>query len=259
MAENKVGQSHLCIVRHGQSEWNKLNQFTGWINSELSEQGILEAKRAGQLLADNHYQFDIIFTSYLSRAIKTANIMLEVMHQDHLPLIKAWELNERHYGQLQGRNKLQAARQYGKDQVQVWRRSYRTRPDPIALDDLRDDADRYRHLNIDLPRGESLADVYERVVRYYRREIVPELVNEKKILIVAHGNSLRALIKYIESYDEDQIVKVELRTGIPELYWLDEDCKSTEPHQYNEIDDKLELINRIIGSSSKSSNLRAVK
>ena len=231
---------NLCIVRHGQSEWNKKNQFTGWFDSKLSEQGKEEAETAGNILHRDDFRFDVAFTSLLSRAIKTCNTILEKMDLEYLPVIKAWQLNERHYGDLQGLNKKETMEKYGEDQVKLWRRGYATQPPQVAEDSpyFPKHDPRYAHLeNSQLPRGESLADVTKRVIPYWEESVVPYLQAGKKVLIVAHGNSLRALIKHLEHLNDDEIVKVELGTGQPELYELDENLGSRARYVCNSADE----------------------
>ncbi|MCE9521149.1 MAG: 2,3-diphosphoglycerate-dependent phosphoglycerate mutase [Alphaproteobacteria bacterium] len=213
----------LVIIRHGQSEANKANIFTGWRDSPLSEAGIAEARAGGRLLREEGFHFDVAFSSLQSRAIKTLWLALEEMDLMWIPVVKHWRLNERHYGALQGKDKIQAVEAFGEAQVHAWRRGYATRPPLVE----RTSADypghdpRYKGLSdADIPRGECLKDVYERVLPYWQAQIVPLLKEKKKVLIAAHGNSLRALVKYLEGLSEDEIEGVNLPTGVPKVYKL---------------------------------------
>ena len=213
----------LVFIRHGQSEWNAKNLFTGWRDVKLSEQGIAEAQAAGRKLKEKGYLFDIAFTSVLTRAIKTCNIVLEESDQLFVPQIKTWRLNERHYGQLQGLDKKQTAEKYGDEQVRIWRRSYDTLPkDPFSAHNDR----RYAHLPADVvPDGENLKVTLERVLPFWEDKIAPAILNGKRVLVAAHGNSLRALVKHIEGISDDDIMGVEIPTGQPLVYQLDDNLK----------------------------------
>lgn len=218
----------LVLARHGESEWNKANLFTGWTDVELSEKGREEAREAGRLLKDGGYGFDICFTSYLKRAIHTLNLMLEAMDCEYLPVLKAWQLNERHYGALQGLNKAETAQKYGEEQVKIWRRSFDVPPPALSFDDQRSPALQEAYRGVDstlLPLTESLKITIERVVPYFDAEIKPCLKAGKRVLVVAHGNSLRALVKYFDSISDDDIVGVNIPTGVPLVYEFDSDFK----------------------------------
>lgn len=220
-----VDDYDLVIIRHGQSEANKANIFTGWRDSPLSEAGIGEARAGGKLLGEGGFRFDVAFTSLQSRAIKTLWLVLEEMDLMWLPVHKHWRLNERHYGALQGKDKRQAVEKFGEAQVHAWRRGYHTRPPLVELDspDFPGADPRYAGVPAGLlPRGECLKDVVERVVPYWLAEIVPLIKAGKKVLISAHGNSLRALIKQLEGLSEAEIETVNLPTGAPKAYKLDE-------------------------------------
>ena len=221
----------LVFIRHGQSEWNAKNLFTGWRDVKLSEQGIAEAQAAGRKLKEKGYLFDIAFTSVLTRAIKTCNIVLEESGQLWVPQTKSWRLNERHYGALQGLDKQQTAEKYGADQVHVWRRSYDTLPPLLPEDDefsARKDR-RYAHLAADtVPDGENLKITLERVLPLWQDEIAPAILAGKRVLVAAHGNSLRALAKHIEGIGDDDIMKLEIPTGQPLVYRLDGSLKVLE-------------------------------
>ena len=221
----------LVFIRHGQSEWNAKNLFTGWRDVNLSAQGVAEAQAAGQKLAAAGYEFDQAFTSVLTRAIKTCNIVLEESGQLWVPQTKSWRLNERHYGALQGLDKQQTAEKYGADQVHVWRRSYDTLPPLLPEDDefsARKDR-RYAHLAADtVPDGENLKITLERVLPLWQDEIAPAILAGKRVLVAAHGNSLRALAKHIEGIGDDEIMKLEIPTGQPLVYRLDGSLKVLE-------------------------------
>lgn len=218
----------LVLLRHGESVWNKENRFTGWTDVDLSEKGILEAKQAGVTLKAKGFTFDIAFTSVLKRAIETLEIVLEEMKLEKIPIIKSWYLNERHYGALQGLNKSETAEKYGKEQVAVWRRSYAIAPPLLTKDDPRYPGQDPLYKDIkkeELPLGESLKDTVERFLPYWQSEIVPLLKKNQRVLIVAHGNSLRALVKHLDGISDDDIVNLEIPTGIPLVYELDESLK----------------------------------
>ncbi len=214
----------LVLLRHGESEWNRLNLFTGWTDVDLSEKGKQEAQEAGQLMKASGYDFDICYTSYLKRAIHTLNLALEQMDREWLPVHKSWLLNERHYGTLQGLDKAETASRYGEDQVKIWRRSFDVPPPPLEEDDARNPRASVQYRNEDkslLPLAESLKDTIARVVPYYREVIVPQMASGKRVLIAAHGNSLRALVKHFENLTEEQIMEVNIPTGVPLVYTLD--------------------------------------
>ena len=214
----------LVVVRHGQSQWNLENRFTGWTDVDLSAQGIDEAHRAGQLIKERGISIDLAFTSVLKRAIKTLDIILEEMDLMWLDVAKSWKLNERHYGALQGLNKAETAAKYGDRQVLQWRRSYRSLPPLLEDGDSRlpiNDA-KYRHVDPALlPRGESLALTVQRVIPFWESQILPVIASGKNPLIVAHGNSLRALVKSLDQVSDDDIVGVEIPTGVPLVYEFD--------------------------------------
>jgi len=223
MASGKFKDYQLVILRHGESEWNKKNLFTGWRDVRLTEQGEGEARAAGRTLKEDGFDFDLVHTSLLSRAIKTMWLALEEMDLMWLPVKKHWRLNERHYGRLQGANKLEAVQEFGEAQVKIWRRSYATPPPPVDLSspDFPKADRRYAGVpEADLPRSESLKDVLGRVMPYWEQAILPDLKAGKRVLVVAHGNSLRALLKYLEGVSDEAIVDVDLPTGIPKAYKL---------------------------------------
>ncbi|MGD8709886.1 MAG: 2,3-diphosphoglycerate-dependent phosphoglycerate mutase [Ectothiorhodospiraceae bacterium] len=215
----------LVLLRHGQSIWNLENRFTGWKDVDLSDKGRQEAAEAGRLLREHDYRFDLAFTSVLKRAIRTCWMALDELDRMWIPVIKDWRLNERHYGALTGLNKAETAEEYGKDQVHIWRRSYATPPPELDRDDPRHPRfdPRYAGLSAEnLPATESLATTLERVLPYWRSAIVPELERNDSILIAAHGNSLRALIKHLDGVSDDDITGVEIPTGDPLVYELED-------------------------------------
>jgi 2,3-bisphosphoglycerate-dependent phosphoglycerate mutase len=216
----------LVLCRHGQSDWNLKNLFTGWTDVDLTQKGIQEASDAGKQLAGLDYDFDIAFTSVLKRAIRTLWIMLDEMEQMWIPVVRDWRLNERHYGALQGLNKAETSAKYGDDQVHVWRRSYATPPPELEADDERHPAHDKRYAGIEnLPATESLANTLDRVLPCWESLIAPELKSGKNVLIAAHGNSLRALVKMLDDVSEDEITGFNIPTGIPLVYELDDDLK----------------------------------
>lgn len=226
----------LVLLRHGQSTWNQENRFTGWVDVPLSPLGIEESRRAGQLLRALGLEFDIAFTSVLTRAIKTSWIVLEELDAMWLPVIQSWRINERMYGALQGLNKADTARVHGARQVELWRRSYDTRPPALTPEHPywpgRDR--RYASLTSDqLPSAESLEDTVQRFLPYWEGEIAPALHSGQRVLLVAHGNSLRALIKHLDGISDEEITKLEIPTGAPLLYELDDDLRPLR-HRYLE-------------------------
>ena len=209
---------NLILIRHGQSKWNQENRFTGWVDIDLSFKGEEEARRAAELLKKNHCLFDTAYTSFLKRAIRTLWIILEKTDQMWIPTIKSWRLNERHYGRLTGLNKEETIKKYGKEQVQIWRRSYNTPPPPLNTTDQKKDR-KYKGIT-ELPIGESLQQTKSRVLPFWEQNISHCLKKGKTVLVVAHGNSLRALIKHIENISDEDISTVEIPTGIPIAYSL---------------------------------------
>ena len=224
----------LVLLRHGQSTWNKENRFTGWTDVDLSEKGIEEAKEAGKRLKEQGYRFDVAYTSVLKRGIRTLWIVLDEMDLMWIPVYRSWRLNERHYGALQGIYKSKMATEVGEEQVLMWRRSYDISPPALKTSDTRYPGNdpRYKELNPDdIPLTECLKDTIERFMPYWHDTIFPTLKEGKRILISAHGNSLRALVKYLDNVPEDKIVKLNIPTGIPLVYELNEDLKPIE-HYY---------------------------
>ena len=223
----------LVLIRHGQSVWNKANLFTGWTDVDLSEQGVSEATASGERLKKAGYDFDVCHTSLLTRAIKTLNIVLEGMDRLWLPVHKSWRLNERHYGALQGLNKAETAAKYGDEQVHIWRRSYTTPPPLLeAGDERHPGADpRYASLDAgDIPSAECLKDTVDRVLPYWHSNIAPAIQRGERVIIAAHGNSLRGLVKYLDNVSDDDILSVEIPTGVPLVYELDDALKPTKSY-----------------------------
>ena len=215
----------LVLVRHGESEWNKLNLFTGWTDVDLSEKGHEEAAAAGRLLKAEGYDFDVCYTSYLKRAIHTLNHILDEMDRVWLPVTKTWKLNERHYGALQGLNKSETAEKYGEDQVKIWRRSFDVKPPKLEATDDRNPANQAIYASVDpkeLPLTESLETTIERVVPYFEDVIKKDMKAGKRVIIAAHGNSLRALVKYFDNMSKDEILGVNIPTGVPLVYEFDD-------------------------------------
>jgi 2,3-bisphosphoglycerate-dependent phosphoglycerate mutase len=218
----------VVLLRHGQSTWNQENRFTGWTDVDLSDQGVAEAREAGRLMKAEGFEFGLAFTSVLRRAIKTLDLALDEMDRLWIPVAKHWRLNERHYGALQGLNKAETAAKHGEAQVKIWRRSYDIPPPPLAPDDERCPArdPRYAGLNPDeLPLTESLKDTVARFLPYWHETIAPRVKSGERILIAAHGNSLRALVKYLDDVSDADIVELNIPTGIPLVYELDERLK----------------------------------
>ena len=218
----------LVLVRHGESEWNKLNLFTGWTDVDLSEKGHEEAKNGGRILKEEGYDFDICYTSYLKRAIHTLNHILDEMDRCWLPVIKTWKLNERHYGALQGLNKSETAEKYGEDQVKIWRRSFDVKPPALTADDERSAKKAEMFRDVDpalLPDNESLETTIERVIPFFNDVIKKDMEAGKRVLIAAHGNSLRALVKYFDNLSSEEIINVNIPTGTPLVYEFDDDFK----------------------------------
>ncbi|MBN2001940.1 MAG: 2,3-diphosphoglycerate-dependent phosphoglycerate mutase [Anaerolineae bacterium] len=224
----------LTLLRHGESEWNRENRFSGWTDVDLSDQGKVEAREAGRMLKAEGYSFDVAYTSVLKRAVRTLWIVLDELDEMWIPVEHSWRLNERHYGALQGLNKAETAKRYGEEQVFRWRRSYDIRPPALEKTDERYPGHdpRYRGLDdSDLPLTECLKDTVERFLPYWHAAIAPALRAGKKVIVAAHGNSLRALVKYLDNVSEDDIVSLNIPTGIPLVYELDEELRPVR-HYY---------------------------
>ena len=238
----------LVLLRHGESIWNKENIFTGWVDVDLSEKGIEEAKKAGQLLKKEGFTFDVAYTSVLNRGIRTLWIVLDEMDLMWIPIHNSWRLNERHYGALQGLNKAEMAAKYGEEQVLKWRRSYDIRPPALKKKDAMYPRNDLRYKNLkksEIPLTECLKDVVARVIPYWVKEIAPMLKKRKKIVIAAHGNSLRALVKYLDKISNEEIISFNIPTGVPLVYELDYKLKPIK-HYYlgnlREIEEKIKSV-----------------
>ena len=224
----------LVLIRHGESEWNQKNLFTGWTDVDLTEKGISEAEEGGKILKEGGYTFDIAYTSVLKRAIRTLNIVMDKMDLMWIPVVKSYRLNERHYGALQGLNKAETAEKYGTEQVLQWRRSYDVPPPPLTENDDRYPGKDPRYKNLDkseIPLTESLEITVKRFVPYWLDTIVPTIKSGQKVIIAAHGNSLRALVMYLDNVSKEDIVKLNIPTGVPLVYELDDDLKPIK-HYY---------------------------
>ncbi len=238
----------LVLLRHGESIWNKMNLFTGWTDVGLSETGVKEASEAGELLLENGFDFDICFTSYLKRAIHTLNLALDAMDRQWLPVIKSWKLNERHYGALQGLNKSETAAQYGEEQVHIWRRSFDVRPPLLKAGDERDPRNQapYRDVPAEhLTLGECLKDTIARTMPYFNEIIAPQIKEGKRVLISAHGNSLRALVKEFDKLSDEEIAGVNIPTGIPLVYEFAPDFSVIEKKYLGDAESVAAKMNKV--------------
>jgi len=218
----------LVLVRHGESTWNQENRFTGWTDVDLTEKGVEEAKQAGVVLKQEGYTFDLVFTSVLKRAIKTADLILESLDLLWLPVVRSWRLNERHYGALQGLNKSETAAKYGEAQVKVWRRSYDTPPPPLDEHDPRYPGNDRRYADIpitEMPLTECLKDTVARFLPFWHEVLAPAVQSGRRVIVVAHGNTIRALIKFLDNVSEEDIVELNIPTGIPLVYEFDDALK----------------------------------
>lgn len=243
----------VILLRHGESEWNRENRFTGWADVDLSAAGVREATAAGQLLRKEGFQFDLAHTSLLKRAIRTLYIAQREMDELWVPVIKAWELNERHYGGLQGLNKAETAVKFGEPQVKIWRRSYSVRPPELDSLDQRHPRNDRRYENLtaaELPSAECLADTVKRVVPYWQRSIVPSILAGKRVMIVAHGNSLRALVKYLDNLSDESIVDLNIPTARPLVYELDADLRPIR-HYYLGNAEEVEAAARAVANQGR--------
>ena len=238
----------IVLLRHGESVWNRENRFTGWTDVDLSAKGVEEARAGGRALAAGGYRFDLAFTSVLKRAIRTLWIALEELDQLWLPVEKSWRLNERHYGALQGLNKAEMAAKYGAAQVLAWRRSYDTRPPALEAGDPRYEAGDARYAGVEVPRTECLKDTVARVIPYWESAVAPAVRAGRRVLVAAHGNSLRALIKHLDGVSDADIVGLNVPTGIPLVYELDDGLK---PIQHYYLGDPAEIERRIAAVSAQ--------
>lgn len=242
----------VVFVRHGESTWNKENRFTGWTDVDLSEQGVKESFNAGERLKD--WKFDVAYTSVLKRAIKTWNNIAEVTDQHHVPISKHWRLNERHYGALQGLNKSETAEKHGEEQVKIWRRAYDISPPALETTDERFPGNDSKYSNLPsgaLPKTECLKDTVARVLPYWYDHIAADLIAGKKVIVVAHGNSLRAIIKHLDNMSEDAIINLNIPTGLPLVYELDKDLKPIK-HYYLATDEEVKQKVEAVASQGKA-------
>ncbi|MDT0120489.1 MULTISPECIES: phosphoglyceromutase [Kocuria] len=250
---NDSATHKLILLRHGQSDWNEKNLFTGWVDVPLTDRGRAEATRGGELIAENQLLPDVVHTSLLRRAMNTANLALDAADRLWIPVKRSWRLNERHYGALQGKNKAEIREQYGEEQFMVWRRSYDT--PPPALDDSSEwsQAGDPRYADVaDLPRTECLKDVLERFLPYWEEQIVPDLKSGRTVLVAAHGNSLRALVKHLDGISDDDIAGLNIPTGIPLYYELDRNLKPVTPGgRYLDPDAAAESIQAVANQGKK--------
>jgi len=238
----------LVLLRHGESDWNRENRFTGWTDVDLSQKGVEEARAAGRLLKSGGYAFDLAFTSVLKRAIRTLWLALDELDRMWLPEVKDWRLNERHYGALQGLSKSEMAAKFGEQQVLIWRRSYDTPPPALAPEDPRSEARDPRYAGIDVPRTECLKDTVARVVPYWETAIAPQIRAGKRVLVAAHGNSLRALVKHLDAVSDTDIVGLNIPTGVPLVYELDDELK---PRRHYYLGDAEEVAKRVAAVSAQ--------
>lgn len=244
----------VVLLRHGESEWNKANLFTGWTDVDLSEKGLNEANQAAVLLKEGGYHFDIAYTSVLKRAIRTLWLVLDGMDLMWIPVVRSWRLNERHYGALQGLNKAETAEKYGTEQVHQWRRSYDVPPPALELDDERYPGKDARYADMaeaDIPRSECLQDTVERFLPYWNETIAPTIKSGKRVIIAAHGNSLRALVKYLDNIPDDEIPGLNIPTGVPLVYELDEDLKPIKHYYLGDQDAVQKAINAVANQTKK--------
>jgi 2,3-bisphosphoglycerate-dependent phosphoglycerate mutase len=241
----------LAIIRHGQSKWNLENRFTGWTDVDLSDEGTSEAKLAAVELIKSGLQFDVAYTSVLKRAIRTLWIIMDEMDLMWLPVNRTWRLNERHYGDLIGLNKIETAEKYGIEQVQTWRRSYTVRPGELKPDDPRSFESDRRYSGLKIPRTESLKDTLERVIPIWGESVKNELKSGKNVLLVAHGNSCRALVKYIDNLSDEEINEFNIPTGIPLIYEFDQDVKPLNHYYLGDPEEITKRTNAVANQAKK--------
>ena len=244
----------IVLLRHGESTWNKENRFTGWTDVDLTEKGVAEAMAAGDALRKEGFVFEKAYTSYLKRAVKTLNCVLDRLDQDWIPVEKNWRLNEKHYGVLQGLDKSETAERYGEKQVLVWRRSYDVAPDPLAEDDPRNprfDVRYDRVPNRELPLTESLKDTINRIMPYWQRVILPNLETSDCLLVVAHGNSLRGIIKHLKRIPDSEIVRLNLPTAIPYVFEFDDELRPTKDYFLGDPEHIRELMDAVAAQGMK--------
>ena len=244
----------IVLLRHGESTWNKENRFTGWTDVDLSEKGIEEALKAGEALKKENFVFNKAYTSYLKRAVKTLNYVLDKLDQSWIPVEKSWRLNEKHYGSLQGLNKSETAEKYGEEQVLIWRRSYDIAPAPLAEDDPRNPRFDIRYKEVpdrELPRTESLKQTLERIMPYWEKVIFPNLKTADDLLVVAHGNSLRGIIKHLKNISDDEIVKLNLPTAVPYVFEFDDNYNLVKDYFLGDADEIKKKMNAVANQGKK--------
>ena len=244
----------IVLLRHGESAWNRENRFTGWTDVDLTEKGVGEAYRAGELMKKENFAFDKAYTSYLKRAVKTLNGVLDAMDQDWIPVEKDWRLNEKHYGQLQGLNKAETAAKYGDEQVKIWRLSFDVAPQPLTEDDPRNPRFEARYDSVPdnmLPRTESLKDTIERIMPYWKETIFPSLKDAEEILVVAHGNSLRGIIKHLKGISDEDIVNLNLPTAVPYVFEFDDDMKLVKDYFLGDPQEIKKLMEAVANQGKK--------
>ncbi len=243
----------IVLLRHGESTWNKENRFTGWTDVDLTAKGIEEAEKAGETLRKEGFQFQKAYTSYLKRAVKTLDRVLDKLDDDWIPVEKSWRLNEKHYGALQGLNKSETAEKYGEEQVRIWRRSYDIAPAPLSEDDPRNPRFDIRYQEVpdsDLPRTESLKDTIERIMPYWKCVIFPNLKTADQLLVVAHGNSLRGIIKHLKNIPDDEIVHLNLPTGVPYVFEFDDDLNYVRDYFLGDPEEIKKLMEAVANQGS---------
>ena len=246
----------IVLLRHGESDWNRENRFTGWTDVDLSEKGLAEATQAGELLKEAGFTFDVAYTSVLKRAIRTLWIVLDRMDLMWIPVYRSWRLNERHYGALQGLNKAETAEKFGEEQVKLWRRSYDVPPPALTADDPRYPGKDPRYADVGpiyLPLSECLKDTVARFLPYWFETIVPAVKTGRKVLIVAHGNSLRSLVKYLDDVSDEEIIGLNIPTGIPLVYELDEQMKPIRHYYLGNPDDVAAAMQAVANQAKKKS------
>jgi len=254
ISDRKVSMVKLVLLRHGESQWNLENRFTGWTDVDLTPKGEQEAQSSGKILREDGFVFDLIYTSVLTRAIRTMEICLSEMQIDNVPIKYNWRLNERHYGALQGLNKAETAVKFGDEQVLIWRRSYDTPPPALDISDKRWSGDDPTYANIDqkdIPLTECLKDTVNRFLPYWQETIAPSIRNGKKVLIVAHGNSLRALVKYLDNISDKEIVGLNIPTGVPLVYELDDELEPIKHYYLGDQEAILAAIDSVVNQAKK--------
>lgn len=244
----------IVLIRHGESVWNQENRFTGWTDVDLTEKGVAEATKAGNLLKEKGFVFEKAYTSYLKRAVKTLNVVLDRMDLDWIPVEKSWRLNEKHYGDLQGLNKAETAAKYGDEQVLIWRRSYDIAPNPLAESDPRHPANDIRYNGVDkkdLPATEALKDTVERILPYWKEVIFPTLKTADQVLVAAHGNSLRGIIKYLKNISDEDIVHLNLPTAVPYVFEFDDNLNLVKDYFLGDPEEIKKLMEAVANQGKK--------